>query len=372
MPAIRPFQIEVSESVITDLRDRLARARFLPDSPNKPASGMSAGYLTELADSWQTFDWREREAWLNNHSQYTVDIDDCELHFVHLRSEREDAPVIIVMHGWPHTFAMQLDFADQLQDFHVVVPSLPGFAFSSAYRTGVWSTERVTATMHRLMTEVLGYSQFLTYGEDVSAYINDLLAAKYPENILGIIATHAHFPSDEERKEFTDPDVLVFFQGLADEARDASGYAHEQGTRPDTLAAGLNDSPVGLLAWIGEKFVEWSDTSAGDPRDVEQRISRERILTEAMIYWTTESIATSFAPYFEDDGYPAGYPSVSVPASVHIQRHEADYPEVLAQNYYLDLRTFDRLSEGGHFAIAEVPAAMAQRVRAFASELGLL
>lgn len=333
---------------------------------------MSAAYLQELVESWLSFDWREREAWLNSHPQFTVDIDDCELHFVHLRSEREDAPAIIVMHGWPHTFAMQLDFADQLRDFHVVVPSQPGFAFSSAYRTGTWSTERVTTTMHRLMTEVLGFSHFLTYGEDVSANINDLLAAKYPENVEGIVVTHAHFPSDDQQKEIDDPEVLAFFQRLDHESRDASGYAHEQATRPDTLAAGLNDSPVGTLAWIAEKLVEWSDTPPGDPRQVELRISRERILTEAMIYWMTESIATSFAPYVEDDGYPAEFSSVSVPASVHIQRHESDYPEVLARNYYLDLREFDRLSEGGHFAIAEVPAAMAQRVRAFASELGLL
>lgn len=372
MPDPQPFHVNVSQAVLDDLLDRLTRIRFLPDSPNRPASGMTSAYLQELLDSWKAFDWKEREAWLNAHPQYIAELDDVDLHFVHLRSEREDAPALIVMHGWPHTFALQLDFADLLSDFHVVVPSLPGFAFSSPYRTGAWSTERVTATMHQLMTEVLGYARFLTYGEDVSANINDLLAAKYPESVEGIIVTHAHFPSNEERKNLTDPEELAFFQRLAEGSRDAGGYAHEQGTRPDTLAAGLNDSPAGLLAWIVEKLVEWSDTPLGDPRQVERRISCERILTEAMIYWTTESIATSFRPYFEDEGSQTDTTRVTVPASIHIQRHEADYPESLARSYYRDLRVFERLSEGGHFAIAEVPEAMADRVRAFAGELGLL
>lgn len=148
------------------------------------------------------------------------------------------------------------------------------------------------------------------------------------------------------------------------------GYAHIQGTRPDTLAAGLNDSPAGLLAWLVEKFVEWSDTPTGDPRAVERRLGRERLLTEAMIYWTTRSIGTSFRPYFDD--MAAVVPPVTVPASVHIQRHEHDYPESLARDFYRDLRTFERLERGGHFAIAEVPGDLADRTRAFARQLELL
>lgn len=333
---------------------------------------MNSAYLRALVESWKAFDWRAREEWLNAHPQFAVNLDDVDLHFVHLRSQREDAPAVMVMHGWPHTFALQLDFADLLPDFHVVVPSLPGFAFSSAYRGGEWSTERVGDTMHHLMTEVLGYSGYLTYGEDVSANINDYLAARYPEHVTGIVVTHAHFPSKDERSAIPDPEVVAFFQRLADDAPDAGGYAHEQATRPDTLAAGLNDSPAGLLAWIVEKLVEWSDTPPGDPQLLERRISRERILTEVMIYWVTQSIGTSFQPYFEDNARPTITSPVTVPAAVYIQRHEADYPETLARRYYLDLRVFERLSEGGHFAIAEVPQAMASRVREFAIRLGLL
>ena len=163
---------------------------------------------------------------------------------------------------------------------------------------------RLAATMHTLMTDVLGYDRYLTYGEDVSANVNDLIAATYPDQVAGILVTHSHFPSRAERALLTDPAERAFFDDL-DAAHGPNGaYGHVQGTRPDTLAAALNDSPAGLLAWLAEKLVEWSDTPPGDPAAVERRISRDRILTEAMIYWVTESIGTSFRPYYEGADQP--------------------------------------------------------------------
>ncbi|MCD2441409.1 epoxide hydrolase [Agromyces sp. SYSU K20354] len=369
MTAIEPFELHVSDEVLDDLRTRLARTRLLPDSPRKPASGMSSGYLRELVDSWVDWDWRAREAWLNGHPQFVAQIGDAAVHFVHQRSERADAPALLVMHGWPHTFALQLDFADRLPDFHVVVASLPGFAFSSPYAEGAMTETRLAATMHALMTDVLGYSRYLTYGEDVTANVSDLIAARYPDHVAGIIATHAHFPTGDERDALTDVAERAFFDDLAARGGPDGAYGHVQGTRPDTLAVGLNDSPVGLLAWITEKLVEWSDVPAGDPRAVEQRISREQILTEAMIYWATQTIGSSFRPYYEGADQPDPIPPTSVPAAVFIQRHERGYPESLARRHYLDLRVFDRLAEGGHFTVAEVPDEMAARVREFAASL---
>ncbi|MDY0909597.1 epoxide hydrolase [Microbacterium sp. CFBP9034] len=370
--AATPFEIRVADEVLVDLRDRLARTRLLPDSPNRPASGLTASYLADLVSSWRELDWRERERWLNAHPQFTAEIGDATIHFAHLRSERAGAPALVVMHGWPHTFALQLEFADLLPDLHVVVPSFPGFAFSSPYADGLMTEQRLADTVHALMTEVLGYDEYLTYGEDVSANVNDLIASQHPDQVLGIVVSHAHFPSQEERQALTAPDEVAFFQRLAADHGTAGAYGHVQATRPDTLAAALNDSPAGLLAWLAEKLVEWSDTPSGEPRDVERRISRDRILTEAMIYWVTQSIATSFRPYYEGADQPDAMPPVEVPSVVFIQRHEADYPESLARGFYRDLRTFERLDEGGHFAVAEVPAAMAARVRAFAHELGVL
>lgn len=331
---------------------------------------MSAGYLSELVGSWSAFDWRAREEWLNQHPQFIADVRGTGIHFVHLRSARADAPALLVMHGWPHTFALQLDFARLLPDFNVVVPSLPGFAFSEPY-DGTMTETVMAELMHVLMTETLGYERFLTYGEDVSANVSDLIAATYPGSVQGILATHAHFGTDEEREGVTDPVARAFFDRLAASGGPDGAYGHVQGTRPDTLAAGLNDSPAGLLSWLAEKLVEWSDTPTERPELLERRISRDRILTEAMIYWSTQSIATSFRPYF-DGGEQEAIPPVEVPAAVAIQRHEHDYPESVARSFYRDLRSFDRMPEGGHFAIAEVPHAMATRIREFTRELGLL
>lgn len=369
MTALRPFELHVSDEVIDDLRARLAQSRLLGDSPRRPASGMSAAYLRELVDSWISWDWRAREAWLNGHPQFIAEIGDAAVHFVHLRSERADAPALLVMHGWPHTFALQLEFADRLPDLDVVVASLPGFAFSSPYAEGEMSAKRLAATMHALMTEVLGYQRYFTYGEDVTANVSDLIAARYPEQVAGIVATHAHFPTREERAALTEPDERAFFDGIAAKHEIDGAYGHVQATRPDTLAAALNDSPAGLLAWLAEKLVEWSDTPPGDPRAVEQRISRDRILTEAMIYWVTQSIASSFRPYYEGADQPDPIPPTSVPAAIFIQRHEAAYPESLARRHYLDVRVFDRLEEGGHFTVGEVPGEMASRVREFMNSL---
>jgi len=367
---MEPFSVDVSERELSDLRDRLLRTRLLPDSPGRPASGMSSDYLAELVRSWAEFDWPRRQRWLNRHPQFLAEVDGASVHFAHLWSQNENAPAILVMHGWPHTFAMQLDYADLLPDFHVVVPSLPGFGFSSTYSSGGMSEERLAATMHRLMTDVLGYDRFLTYGEDVTANVNDLIAARYPDAVDGILVTHAHFPTADEREQLTATDAVAFFASLRERQSIMGGYAQIQGTRPDTLAAALNDSPAGLLAWLVEKFVEWSDTPEDDPQAVERRLSRDRLLTEAMIYWTTQSIATSFRPYFDD--MAAHIPPVTVPASVHIQRHEHDYPESVAREFYRDLRMFERLPRGGHFTVAEVPTDIAERTRTFARQLGLL
>lgn len=372
MASPRPFTVSIPDAVLSDLHERLDRTRFLADSPRRPASGMSSEYLRALVGSWREFDWRARERWLSEHPQFLADIDDTTVHFAHLRADRPTAPALLVMHGWPHTFALQLDYADLLPDFHVIVASLPGFAFSTPYARGPATEVRLAETMHRLMTEVLGYQRYLTYGEDVSANVNDLIAATYPQSVAGILVTHAHFPTPEERKHLRGADERAFFARLAASHGPDGAYGHVQATRPDTLAAALNDSPAGLVAWLAEKLVEWSDTPAGAPVDVERRISRDRILTEAMIYWATQSIGSSFRTYYEGADTPGAIPPVTVPAAVFIQRHEFDYPESLAREFYHDLRTFERLAEGGHFAVAEVPVAMAERTRAFAGHLGLL
>lgn len=362
----REFRIHVSDEQLLDLHERLRRTRFTPDSPRRIPTGMSEQYLRELVASWLEFDWRSRENWLNGHPQFLAEVDGATVHFVHRRADRPNAPALLIMHGWPHTFALQLEFADLLTEFNVVVPSFPGFGFSPPYPDGPVTETALATTMHRLMTETLGYDSYFTYGEDVSANVNDLIAATWPDRVKGILVTHAHFGTSEEREATGDAQAAGFFEQLAAKHGPDGAYGHVQATRPDTLAAALNDSPAGLLAWLAEKLVEWSDVPWAEqgPQAVEARISRERILTEAMIYWISGSIGTSFRPYYEGADQPGVIPPVTVPASVHIQRHEHGYPESVARGYYRDLRVFERLEEGGHFTVAEVPQAMAQRFRA--------
>jgi epoxide hydrolase len=195
--------------------------------------------------------------------------------------------------------------------------------------------------------------------------VNDLLASTYPGAVRGIVATHAHFGTPAERAASDDPEVTAFFARIAADAAADGAYGHVQATRPDTLAAALNDSPAGLLAWIVEKLVEWADVPPGDPAAAEQAIGRDVLLTEAMIYWVTQSIGTSFRPYYEGADTPEPMAPTSVPAAVFVQRHEADYPEVLARAFYRDLRVFERLERGGHFTAAEVPGPLAARIRSF-------
>jgi pimeloyl-ACP methyl ester carboxylesterase len=360
MRDLTEFQIAVPDAVLDDLRDRLRRARLLDDSPRRMASGMSATLLRELVDAWIALDWRAREEWLNGHPQFVARVGDADIHFAHLRSANPDAPALLVMHGWPHTFALQLALAERLPDVHVVVPSFPGFAFSPAADQPL--SERFLAeTMHALMADVLGYDRYVTYGEDVSANVSDLIAATHPDAVRGIVATHAHFPTKAERKHLVAPDEVAFFARIAADHDEHGAYGHVQATRPDTLAAALNDSPVGLLAWLAEKLIEWSDRPGA--------VTRQAILTEATIYWATQSIGTSFRPYYEGADDPAQIPPVEVPAAVFVQRHEADYPESLARDFYRDLRVFERLDEGGHFTAAEVPDSLAERIRRFVVSL---
>ncbi|WP_309104435.1 alpha/beta fold hydrolase [Microbacterium sp.] len=367
MTEIRPFAVHVSDAVIDDLRARLGRARLLEDSPRRMPSGMSAAWLRELVGAWAGWDWREREKWLASFPQFIAGVDGTDIHFAHLGAANPDAPVLLIMHGWPHTFAMQLDLARNLPDFHVVVASLPGFAFSQPYSDGPVTERRLAVTMHRLMTVVLGYERYIAYGEDLSANVSDLIAALYPDAVAGIVATHAHMGTSDERDALDSAEVRAFSARLDAEQGPNGAYGHVQWARPDTLAAALNDSPVGLLAWIAEKYAEWADAPTNEPAEVEKVISRDRILTDATIYWVTQSIATSFRPYYEGDDDEAESVTIDVPAAIYVQRHEHDYPEVLGRRFYTDLRVFERLERGGHFTAAEAPAALAERIRSFSA-----
>ncbi|MDQ1572060.1 MAG: hypothetical protein QOF79_2734 [Actinomycetota bacterium] len=361
---MEPFSVHVSDEVLDDLRLRLARTRYTTAAPGEPnAAGISPRYLKELVAYWlDGFDWRAREAYLNEHPQFTVELEGAVVHFVHQRSTNPDARPILITHGWPYSFAEMLPLADELRDFHVVVPSLPGYGWSDLPTAGPVVPNRTAETWNSLMAE-LGYDRFLTYGEDIGGGVSDWLAALHPESVAGIYAPHAAFPPAERRNDLL-PVESEFFEWLDAVWKGGEAYSQQQATRPDTLAAGLADSPAGLAAWIIEKFGEWSD---GDGT-AESRFTKDQLLTTVMIYWVTNTIGSSFRPYYDDVHKPP-LPLIHVPAGVTVQQHERKYPREVAERTYTDLRYFSRLPSGGHFTAAEEPALVAAGLREFVATL---
>jgi pimeloyl-ACP methyl ester carboxylesterase len=357
------FRLAVPQSTLDDLQRRLDAA-ILPEPTPGPdwSNGIPPRVLAELVDRWRGgYDWGAFEQRMERYEQRRVEIDGCTLHVVRATAQRPSGLPIVLTHGWPYSFASMLALADELsEERDVIVPSLPGYGFSGVLPEP-FSSAGVARRFDALMTRDFGYPRYLTYGEDVGAGVSDWLAGSYPDSVAGIVASHASFSArSRPGVELTDEE-RAFLSSVSQPAE--SGYAHEQGTRPDTLAAALIDSPSGLLAWITEKVAAWSDGDGLERFDVDD------VLTNAMIYWVTRSIGTSFRPYREEGPDDDLHPIVTVPAAILIQRHEAAYPRSLAEKSYSDIRSFDRLERGGHFTAWEAPTAVAEAVRGLETQI---
>jgi pimeloyl-ACP methyl ester carboxylesterase len=374
---MEPFRIQVSEAARTDLRRRLAEAR-ITSAPSGEAweSGVDYGYLTDLIEYWRDdFDWRRQEDRLNSLPHYQVDVGDQNVHFLHVRADPHrysSAIPLILSHGWPYSFIEFLPIIPWLTDpeahggtagdaFDVVVPSLPGFGYSAPMVNQPFTGESVAELWHALMTEQLGYRHYATYGEDVGTTVSDWLGALYPDAIIGLFTTHAAFPPAERSQDLTAAED-AFREWLNDKWRTGRGYSEIQSTRPDTLAIGLNDSPAGLLAWLVEKFREWSGP------DFEEAWSRDDVLTTTCLYWFTETIGTSFLPYY-DDKHERPVPLVTVPVGVAVQWGERDFPREYAARTYTDMRMWSDLPRGGHFTAKQTPDLVACAMREFFAPL---
>ncbi|QSB16243.1 epoxide hydrolase [Natronosporangium hydrolyticum] len=352
---MQPFRLDVPSDVLDDLHRRLAATLLPLQTPGDDWSrGIPPHVLGELLTHWrERYDWRAREAALNGYEQFTVDLDGCRVHVLWRRGSAPGRLPVVLTHGWPYTFAEMLPTLDAIDgELDVVVPSLPGYAYSEVLPVP-FAASAVAHRWQALMTEVLGYDRYLTYGEDVGAGVSDWLAGAYPQSVAGIVASHPSFSARSQEGVTLTDEEEAFYASLQGPAE--SGYAHQQGTRPDTLAAALTDSPAGLLAWIGEKFAAWSD---GDRLE---RVNSDDLITTTMLYWVTRSIGTSFRAYCDpSDGDE--HPLITVPASIIVQTHEAGYPRSLAEKSYLDIRAFTRLTRGGHFTAFEAPGEVADAI----------
>jgi epoxide hydrolase len=376
-PEIQPFRIEIPQAELDDLRDRLARTRWPKDlSGGGWSRGVPPSYLRELADHWQTsYEWRAHEARLNELPQFTTTIDGTDVHFLHVRSPEPEALPLILTHGWPGSIVEFLDIIEPLTNpaafggdpadaFHLVIPSIPGFGLSGPTSEPGWTQRRIARAFAELMRR-LGYERYGAQGGDVGAQVSPDLARVDPDHVVGVhvnAATVGFMPfpplEDAELAELNDSE-RARVERIAEYMDDGSGYASIQSTRPQTVAYGLTDSPVGQLAWIVERFQEWTHGS-GVPDDA---VDRDRMLTNVMLYWLTGTAGSSANLYYEVK-HAGEWPAPSgVPTGVAVFAEDISIRRYAEQsNNIVHWSEFDR---GGHFAALEAPDLLVADVREF-------
>jgi epoxide hydrolase len=376
---IERFAIHVDDAAIADLDARLASTRF---GDQLAGSGWELGvpndYLRALAATWRdAFDWRAAEARLNSFDHFRTVIDDQSIHFVHARSPHAGARPLLLVHGWPGSIVEFLNVIPMLTDperhggdagdaFHVIAPSLPGYAFSGPTVDRGWNSARIARAFAVLMDR-LGYPAYGAQGGDWGAQVTTRLARVDATHCVGL---HLNMPIAERPDRAAGPvelsaDDQAGLAALGHFVSEESGYALEQSTKPHTIGAALADSPVGLLAWIVEKFRAWSDCD-GDPEAV---FARDDLLTNVAIYWFTDTITSSARLYWEhahrnlDD--PAEVGRVEVPTGVaRFPKEVLRYPRPWVERAY-NVTRWTEMPRGGHFAAMEQPHLFVNDVRAF-------
>ncbi|BDH06453.1 epoxide hydrolase family protein [Streptomyces seoulensis] len=388
--AVRPFRIAVPESELADLRDRLDRTRWPDELPGAGWDhGVPRDYLRELAHYWRhEYDWRAAEARLNEWPQFMTTIDGANVHFAHIRSPEPDATPLIITHGWPGSFAEFERIAGPLTDprahggdpadaFHLVLPSIPGFGFSGPTRESGWEYRRVAAAFAELMDR-LGHERYGAQGGDWGAAVSRELGRIRPERVIGVHlnlipgAGATTEPTGEELAVLTPAErerTLASWERMKEWSRERQGYADIQSTRPQTLSYALTDSPVGQLAWIAEKFKEWTD-SVDRPEDA---VDRDHLLTDVMLYWLTGTAGSSARIYYErahaDQAGLPPEPSRAPTAYAAFPRENFLVLRHVAErtNHIVRWTEFER---GGHFAAMEQPELLVGDIREFFRKLG--
>ncbi|QWF83223.1 epoxide hydrolase family protein [Amycolatopsis sp. CA-230715] len=365
---VQAFEAHATDAELDDLRSRLAAAR-LPEAetvsgPRRWDQGVPLADLVDVVDYWRTeYDWRSFEERLNRIGQFRTTIDELGIHFLHHRSARADATPLLLTHGWPDSIVRFVDVVEELANpgdpgtpaFHVVVPSLPGFGYSDKPTTTGWGTEKIAAAWVELM-ERLGYHRFAAHGGDWGGNITTVLAGRFPEHVLGIHSTFAEAVPGATTDGLTAAErewveeTRDFWNGSS--TRHRAAYAKQQATRPQTIGYSLVDSPVGLLAWILDKFAEWSDTEDSPF----ERISLDRILDNVTLYWLTRTGASAARIYYESHNSLDPELRVDVPAALTMYPRDVEKcPRPWARERYRQIVRWRTPEAGGHFAALEVP-----------------
>lgn len=375
--AAQAFRLHIPDEAIDDLRTRLQRTRFPDQTPGAPwAYGTDLAYLSQLVAYWAgDFDWRAQEARLNAFPQFKVPLHGIDVHFLHVEGQGPKPYPLLLSHGWPGSVFEFLDIIPRLTDparfggdpadaFTVIAPSLPGYGLSFAPGQPRFSLEMIAECFAELMTGVLGYQRFAAQGGDWGAFITSRLGAMHADKLLGIHVNLLAVRRDAKTLADPTPDEQQFLDELASWLKDGTGYQWIQGTRPQTLAFGLSDSPAGLAAWIVDKFRAWSDCGG----DVERAFSKDHLLANIALYWFTGAIGSSFWPYYARMHGPWPIPDggVNVPTGyAAFPREILSPPRSLAEKMYTDIRRWTVMPKGGHFAAMEQPAALAEEIVQF-------
>ena len=372
------FTLYVPDDAIADLRDRLARTRFPDQAPGPPwAYGTDVAYMRELVDYWRGgFDWRAQEARLNALPQYRVPLHGIDVHFLHVPGNGPDPCPLLLAHGWPGSVFEFLDLIPRLADparfggdpadaFTVVAPSLPGYGLSFVPGQPRFGVEAIADCLAELMTDVLGYRRFAAQGGDWGSFVASRLGHTHADRTIGIHLNLLPLRRDPNMVADPTPEERRYLDELAAWLKEETGYQWIQGTRPQTLAFALTDSPAGLAAWIVEKFRAWSDCGG----DLESAFTKDQLLANIGLYWFTGAIGSSFWPYYARMHGPWPIPEggvVGVPTGYcAFPREILRPPRSLAARTYTDIRRWSEMPRGGHFAAMEQPDALAGEVREF-------
>jgi len=363
----RPFRLHVADGALAELRERLRRARWPDEPPLEPwSTGTSAAYLRDLVSYWEAqYDWRaQEERMINRFRQFTLPLGGIELHFIHEPGRGPNPIPLLLSHGWPGSIVEFHKLIPLLTErFTVVAPSLPGYTLSFKPGQKRFGAVEIADLFVELMS-ALGYERFAAQGGDWGAFVTSVLGWKHPQRLLGIHLNLLAVRRDP-KEEASTPEERRYLGELAHWLKEETGYQWIQGTKPQTLAFALADSPVGLAAWIVEKFRSWTDCSGV----IENAVTRDELLTNVSLYWFTGAIGSSFWPYYArmhgqwpiPEGTTIDVPTAYAAFPKEILRP----PRSLAARTYTNIRRWTEMKKGGHFAALEQPQALAGDITAF-------
>lgn len=369
--AIKPFSVTIADSVLSDLKRRLTNTRWPEkETVDDWSQGIPLAYTQELVAYWLTdYDWRAREALLNEHDQFITELEGIDIHFVHVRSPHPQARPLLMTHGWPGSIVEFQKVIGPLVDpvshggnaadaFHLVCPTLPGYGFSGKPSAPGWNIEKIARTWDQLMLR-LGYSQYYAQGGDWGAAVTSAIGVQNLGHCQAIHLNLLFVEPDPATLDDLSPLEQRALAGMQHYSDHDSGYSKQQSTRPQTLGYGLTDSPVGQLAWIIEKFWSWMDCD-GHPENV---VSRDELLDNVMLYWCTAS-ATSSARLYWESFHHLSHEEIVLPTGCSIYPKEIfQASKRWADRRFKNIVHWHELEKGGHFAAFELPEVFVKEVR---------